>query len=191
MQVKSKKPRWPWAVIPWRKRFYWRLQTRWLKRQRAHRASKHPRCLAQNGLSGDVPEEGFVLCAGAALVHLRLSVRFQLKGGWNCWRRPNKLSNLVSCILGHATCRNGSSAPLRTVRSTGRPVNSEQRAANNVTVSLGRSPRHVAPAVRNVVSAGHSGSLLVGFAFTGGAVIRWKSILRFFSYFFPVYGRRR
>ena len=41
MQVKSKKARWHRAVIPWRKRFYWRPETRWLKRRRAHRDVKH------------------------------------------------------------------------------------------------------------------------------------------------------
>ena len=49
MNAKPKKTRWPRAVIPWRKWFYWRPQTRWLKRQRAHRADKHASPTRQQG----------------------------------------------------------------------------------------------------------------------------------------------
>ena len=49
MNAKSKKPRWPWSVIPWRKRFYWRPETRWLKRQRARRAGKHASPIVKQG----------------------------------------------------------------------------------------------------------------------------------------------
>ena len=43
MQAKSKKTKWPRAVIPWRKRFYWRPQTRWLKRLRRTGLANMPR----------------------------------------------------------------------------------------------------------------------------------------------------
>ena len=39
MSAKSKRPIRAEAMIPWRKRFYWRPKTRWLKRQRAALAS--------------------------------------------------------------------------------------------------------------------------------------------------------
>jgi hypothetical protein len=49
MSGKSKGPIRAYAAIPWRKRFYWRPKILWLKRQRAHRASKHAAPPMQHG----------------------------------------------------------------------------------------------------------------------------------------------
>jgi hypothetical protein len=49
MSAKSKRPIRAEAMIPWRKRFYWRPKTRWLKRQRALRFSKYTAPLMQQG----------------------------------------------------------------------------------------------------------------------------------------------
>ena len=44
MHAKSKKTRWPDSVILWRKRFYWRPETRSLKRQRVYQAGNMNLC---------------------------------------------------------------------------------------------------------------------------------------------------